>query len=67
MVNVDGTLSKPEKLTIGVPQGSILGPLLFIIFLNDLCALKLFCTLTLYADDITLFCYGVEICTIEME
>ena len=64
MVNLDGTLSKPEKLTIGVPQGSILGPLLFIIFLNDLCALKLFCTLNIYADDITLFCYGVEICII---
>ena len=58
IVNVNGTFSKSEKLTVGVPQGSILGPLLFIIFLNDICALKLEkCFLTLFADDITMYCY----------
>jgi len=50
-----------EKLTIGLPQGSILGPLLFIIYLNDLCALNLFSIIILYADDITLFCHGKDI------
>ena len=64
MVNVNGTFSKSEKLAVGVPQGSILGPFLFIIFLNDICALKLKCYLTLIADDITMFCSGKNICAV---
>ena len=64
MVNVNGTLSKSEKLTVGVPQGSILGPLLFIIFLNYICALKLKCCLNLFADDITMFCSDKNICAV---
>jgi hypothetical protein len=64
IVIVNGTQSKSEKLTIGVPQGSILGPLLFIIYLNDLCALNLFSILILYADDITLFYHEKDIYTV---
>ena len=43
LVDVSGTLSSHENISCGVPQGSILGPLLFLIYVND--------KLLLYADD----------------
>lgn len=43
-----------ESLRTGVPQGSILGPLLFIIFVNDLNYLNVSSKLYQYADDTTI-------------
>ena len=43
------------EITYGVAQGSCLGPLLFIIFMNDLTQLPLYSNIILFADDTTVF------------
>ena len=52
-VVVDGHCSSPKSINSGVPQGSVLSPTLFLIFINDLLSLTQ-CPIHSYADDSTL-------------
>lgn len=55
IVKFEGSLSKPINVISGVPQGSHLGPLLFILFINDIYALLKQLKVLTYADDMKLF------------
>jgi hypothetical protein len=56
-VKIGNSLSECIAITSGVPQGSVLGPTLFLLYINDLadCFVDLDCTVKLYADDAKLY------------
>ena len=51
-VRVDNTRSETLDVTIGVPKGSLLGPLLFCMFINDLPDVLVFSDPFIFADDL---------------
>ena len=56
-VHINGCHSSPRTVSAGVPQGSILGPILFLLFINDLPSAAQHSTVDIYADDTTLSNY----------
>ena len=53
-VVLNGTESNWKSLEAGVPQGSVLGPLLFLVYINDLTD-NISCDMRLFADDSSVF------------
>jgi len=53
-VNIDWCHSTQKQVKLGVPQGSILGPVLFLIFINDLSKVLALSEADIYADDTTI-------------
>ena len=60
-ISINGSFSDWIELMAGVPQGSILGPLLFNIFLNDIFMFISKCNLCNYANGNTLFPTGKDL------
>ncbi|GAB0091671.1 hypothetical protein DMENIID0001_065280 [Sergentomyia squamirostris] len=57
-VRLNGCLSSPARITCGVPQGTVLGPLLFLIYVNDIFRLKVNGNIMGYADDLVVVFRG---------
>ena len=66
-VSLDKTTSSLSTILCGVPQGSILGPLLFIVYINDLNSVSKKLKTLMFADDTNLFHSGKNLIEIEKE
>lgn len=54
-VSIDGVMSDYLPVNRGLPQGSVLGPILFLLFINDMPTTVRFMSTHLFADDVQLY------------
>ena len=60
-MSIDDIKSHLKHVTCGVPQGSVLGPKLSILYKNDICTVSTTLKYVMFADDSNLFCSGGNI------
>ena len=65
IISLEKSLSEPCVLNCGVPQGSVLGPILFLLYVNDMKSAVTDCHLRLYADDTCLLFSDENVSSIE--
>ena len=61
VAEVNGQVSGQADMLLGVPQGSILGPILFLISVNDINRASTICEFTKFADDTSLLTSGTSL------
>ena len=65
-VEINGHKSSHLQISTGILQGSVLGPLLFLIYINDLPNASNVVDMLMYADDTTLFCNMTDTITVDV-
>ena len=60
-VRVNGVTSERKPCHIGVPQGSVLGTLLFLLYVNDLARYLQNTNCNIFADDSTIYSFGSNV------
>ena len=61
IVRVQNEMSEPRNVTYGVPQGTVLGPILFTLYVNDILTLQISGKILSFADDTAIY-YSSESC-----
>ena len=65
--SINGTLSQPREINYGVPQGSVLGPIFFFLFINDMEKVIKHSQICLFADDTVLYNSNINKEIMELE